>query len=214
LEKIIIIGAGGFGREVSDLIKKIYRNKKFHLVGFIDDNKELWKKKFNDLEVLGGLDWIIKNKQKKINYVIAIGNSHIRKKIIKELSKEKINFITIIHPSTEISTSAQIGRGSIIQYGCFIGPDVKLGQFTHLNVNSIIGHDVVIDDFVTIYPNVDINGNCNVGELTNIGAGCITKQNLTIGKNCVIGAGTVLINNVPDKSLVVGVPGKIKKIVC
>jgi len=210
-KKIIIIGASGLGKEVLMTLHDYNTSKEFEILGFVDDNMNLWNKSIHDIPVLGGIDWILENAEKKIEYVIAIGVPKIRQKIVKKLENKKIKFISLIHPSTIISKSSKIGKGCVIQPGVIIMPDVKIGDFVYVNINSCIGHDSIISDFVTVNPGVHINGNTKIEMLSDIGTGVAMKQNIKIGKNCVIGAGTVLISDVPDNSLFVGVPGKLKK---
>ena len=89
--------------------------------------------------------------------------------------------------------------------------DVKIGSHVHINIDSTVGHDSVLEDFVTVNPGVHINGKSFVGSGTNIGTGAVMKQGIKIGKNVIVGAGSVLIKDIPDNSLCVGVPGQIKK---
>ena len=134
LEKIVILGASGFGKEVLFTISDINKtSKKYNVMGFIDDNKSLWNKKINGIKVLGGIDWFSFEKTKKVKCVVAIGDSKLRKKIIKKLSKSKVNFSTIIHPSVHFSKFVKIGEGTIIQAGSIITTDVKIGNHVIMN---------------------------------------------------------------------------------
>ena len=72
-------------------------------------------------------------------------------------------------------------------------------------------HDCSLEDFVHICPHATLCGNVSVGEGTQIGAGATVIQGIKIGKWCMIGAGAVIIEDVPDYSVVVGVPGKVIK---
>jgi len=211
-EKIVIIGAGGSGK---DVLATLYRHNKIHnnyeILGFLDD-KLPQGKTICGLQIIGKLNWIEKNSE--ILCVISNGFSKIRKNIVKKLKKYKVNFPSIVDPSVIIADNVDIGKGVIIQAGSIINPDVTIGDFTFINLDCTIGHDCKISSYVTIAPGVNINGNTKINSSTEIGSGTVSIQNITIGKNCIIGAGTVIINDVPNDSLVVGNPGKIKKIVC
>ena len=122
-----------------------------------------------------------------------------------------VKFATIIHPSVIYSKSVFIETGCVIQAGSILTVDVKIGSHVHINIDSTVGHDSVLEDFVTVNPGVHINGKSFVGSGTNIGTGVVMKQGIKIGKNVIVGAGSVLIKDIPDNSLCVGVPGKIKK---
>jgi|TARA_B110000467_G_C18223073_1_gene424182 sugar O-acyltransferase (sialic acid O-acetyltransferase NeuD family) len=212
IKKIIIIGTGGFGREVLWTIKDCNKqSKKYEILGFIDDNRTLVNTKIENLPVLGTTDWILSNSKIDISYVIGIGDCKSRENIINKLKNKNIRFETIIHPSVIKSESVKIGEGSIIQAGCILTINVVIGKHVHVNIKSTIGHDCVIKDFVTINPGVHVNGGISIGKGSFIGSGVIMKDEIKIGNESVIGAGTVLIKDVPESSLVVGNPGKIKK---
>ena len=210
--KIVIIGASGFGREVLWTLHNCnIKSKKYHIIGFIDDNKSLWGKFINEFPILGGLDWFSTKEAKNTQCVIAISNPKIRKKIADKLEKQKVMFSTIIHPSVIYSKSVSIGKGTIIQAGSILTIDICIGNHVHINIDSTVGHDSILGNFVTINPGVHINGNTIIGNNTFVGTGTTMKHKIKIGNNSIIGAGTVLLENVHSFSMYVGVPGKLKK---
>tara|TARA_B100000953_G_scaffold251223_1_gene213941 strand:+ start:1611 stop:2261 length:651 start_codon:yes stop_codon:yes gene_type:complete len=211
-KKIVIIGSGPFGREVLWTINDCNQNKMiFDVVGFVDDDKNIQNKQIEGLPVLGTIDWIFSNSESGIFYVVAIGDCKIREEIIKKLEGKNLRFATIIHPSVIRSKSVEIGEGSVIQAGCILTVNIKIGKHVHVNIKSTIGHDCVIKDFVTLNPGIHVNGDILIGKGVLVGSGVIMNDGIKIGDKSVIGSGTVLINDVPESSLVIGVPGKIKK---
>jgi len=212
LIKIMIVGAGGFGREVlwtlHDCNKK---SKKYEILGFIDDNKSLWKKHVNNFPVMGGIDWFLTKNPKDVHCIVAIGDTRIRQNVVKKLEEGNTIFETIVHPSVIFSDSVEIGKGTIIQAGSILTVNIKIGKHTHINIDSTVGHDSIIDDFVTINPGVHVNGNILIETGAFIGSGTAMKEKIRIGKWAIVGAGTALISDVPENSLYVGVPGKLKK---
>jgi len=213
LMKIVIFGSGGFGREVLWTINDCNNfKKKYHIMGFIDEKKSLHGKLIDKYPILGGVEWFSTKDAKDVCCVVAVGDSKIREKIVKSLEKLNVKFTTIIHPSVQYSNSIKFGTGTIIQAGSVITVDTTIGNHVHINMNSSIAHDCKINDYSTISPNVAINGNTIIEKGSFIGSGVTMKEGIKIGKRSVVGAGTVLIENVPENSLVVGVPGKIKTI--
>jgi len=211
-KKIIIVGAGGFGREVAWTIEDCNKiSKTYSIEGFLDEDESLVGKKIKEIPILGNLGWFKKNNSSNIFCVVAVSDPKNRQKIVNLLETMNVKFATIIHPSVIYSKSVCIESGCVIQAGVILTVDIKIGSHVHINIHSTVGHDSIIEDFVTVNPGVHINGKSIVGSGTNIGSGAVMKQGIKIGKNVVIGAGSVLINNVPDDSLCVGVPGEIKK---
>lgn len=210
--RVVIIGAGGFGKEVLwALLESNKNSKKYDIMGFLDDDKNKHDKVISGKKVLGSTEWALKNKIKNIKYVIAIGNGKTRKKIVNRLRKKDDEFLTVIHPSTIVSDSAIIGNGTVVQAGTIITVDVKIGNHCRIDTNCTIAHDSRISDFVDLSPGVHINGTNKIQTGAFVGSAAITKENISIGKWSVIGAGTVLLADVPDLSLYVGVPGKLKR---
>ncbi len=211
--KVVIIGAGGSGREalwsISDCNKI---SKQFDVLGFIDDNPQLKGKKFNKIPVLGNLDWLV-SELDDVGCIIAIGDCKIRKKLTNMLSKKNFEFPNLIHPTALCSESAEIGHGVVIQAGSIISVDVKIGNHSYVNYGSTIGHDCRLGEYVTLSPGVHLSGSNFIDEGVYIGTGTVTKQNITIGKWSFIGGGTVVGKSIPDFSMYFGMAGRVKKFV-
>jgi acetyltransferase EpsM len=195
MKNLIIIGASGHGCVIEELASKIG-----YSVIFWDDNLSLKVKNIENLKA-------------KIPYnsklIIGIGSNNTRANISKKYSLD--NYISLFHPESIISGNTKIGVGTVVMAGAIINNNVNLGKHCILNTGAIIDHDCVIDNFVHISPSATLCGNVKVGEGSHIGAGATIIQNIIIGKWCIVGAGAVITKDIPDYSLVVGVPGKIIK---
>jgi len=210
--KIVIFGTGGFGKEVLwTLMDCNLKNKKYEILGFIDENKSSYGKKIHYIPILGGVEWFKTKNAKDVKCVVAIGDSLIRKKVVKKLEKLDIKFTSVIHPSVISSKFNEIGEGTIIQAGCILPPDIKIGKHVLINIDCTLGHDCILHDFVTLSPGVRVNGEIVIEEGAYLGTGTITRETIRIRKWSITGAGTVLINDVPPHVLYAGVPGKLKK---
>lgn len=184
------------GKETHWLIQENLSNQ-FKVLGFVDDFKR--DQLFQKLPLVNYIEL-------NSNAIIAIANSDIRKQIA---TKNKLNYLNIIHSNTAIHESIQVGIGNIICKGVVLTVDIKIGNHVIFNINSTVGHDAVLEDFVTIMFAVNISGNVKIGEGTLIGSGAVILPNITIGKWCKIGAGAVVTKNIPDHCTVVGIPGRI-----
>ncbi len=209
MKDIVIIGAGGFAREVAWLIEDINKKEQqWNLLGFIDDNLELQGKEINGYKVIGTIEDYQKMSN-EIYSVIAIGNGEIRKKIVEKLSNKKYGIL--IHPTALISNSVKIEEGTIICSGNIITVNITIGKHVILNLANTIGHDAILKDFSTICPGVNLSGNTIIGEETTLGTGSAIIQGIKIGDKVVVGAGSVIIRDIPNNCIVVGNPGKIIK---
>jgi sugar O-acyltransferase (sialic acid O-acetyltransferase NeuD family) len=210
-QKIIIIGAGGFGREVLWTITECNNESiKYDILGFVDDDPNLHNKQISNLPVLGDIDWILSSSLNDVGFVIAIGENKIRKKIVQRLKHKNLKFPIIIHPSSHCASSVNLMEGTIIQAGSIISVDVSIGKHSYINFNCTIGHDTIIDDFVTLSPGVNISGTNKIKTGVMIGTGAATKQNISIGEWSIIGGGTMIGKNISSYSVYYGSSGKMK----
>lgn len=208
MKNLIIIGAGGVGRETAWIVEQINSSKEtYNILGFVDDNKEIWNKYINGYKVLGGLNYILDNEVNS-EVFIAIANSRIKKNIVDKLKNKSIKYATLIHPSLNIPKSVEIGKGTILYEGVIISPNVSVGNHVIISPKSGIGHDSIIKDYVSVLWNVSISGNDVIEEGVLLGSGSTIIQNLKIGKESVVGAGAVVINNINNNKTVKGIPAR------
>lgn len=208
-QKIVIIGAGGFGREVLDVFEA--DNKRYNtwaILGFIDDNPQTQGQRIRGYPVIGGVDWFSKPEAKKVKTVVAVGDNRVRKKIAEKAKSYGAKFCNIIHPSVTMTPYIKLGEGIIVTAGCIFTNNIKIQDHVIINLDVTVGHDAVLENFVNLNPGVHINGNNKILEGAYIGTGAVTIQDITIGKWSIIGAGAVVVKNIPEKVVAIGVPAK------
>lgn len=211
MKDIIIIGAGGFGREVAWLIEDINKvYKEWNIVGFIDEKVENKGRYLNGYKILGNFSEVTKVED-DLYYICAVGNPEAKKQLVQKAEELGLRAATLIHPSVVMSKHVSIGEGTIICAGNIITVNIKIGNHVIVNLDCTIGHDVLIEDCVTILPSANISGNVKINQCCDIGTGCAIIQGKTIGKNSVIGAGAVVVKDIPDNCVAVGCPAKIIK---
>lgn len=202
MQKIAIYGAGGFGRETKLLIDQINsRSQHWEFIGFFDDNE-------SNPTALGNID-DLNNQNEPLQLVVAIADPEIRKNVVSKIHNENVNFPMLVHPSVIYDNKeVTFGEGSIITALSVLTTNITIGKHSIVNLSTTIGHDNAIGDFCSIMPGVHLSGNIEVGEGVLIGTGARVLQNLNIGAWSKVGAGAVVINDVKEKTTVVGVPAK------
>lgn len=216
MKDIIIIGAGGVGREVAFIIEEINKETPtWNVLGFIDDNKEIHGKVINGYSVLGDLSYLdnYEKKEEKPEVIIAIANYNVKKNIVFKLSN-KFKFATIIHPEVSIHNTVIIGNGSIIYKGVIMTTNITIGNHVIVSPKCGIGHDSIIKDYVSLLWNVNISGNDVIEEGVLIGSGATVIQEKKVGQAAVIGAGAVVVKDILSNTTNVGVPSNIIKQNC
>ena len=210
MKNIIIIGAGGVGREVSLIIEKINKLKAtWNLIGFIDDNINSWNKIINGYQIIGGMD-LLETLPLDTYVVIAIANYNLKKKIVNKINN-KFKFATIIDPKVYIHDYMTIGEGTIIYEGAIITANIQVGNHVIISPKCGIGHDSIIKDYVSLLWNENISVNDVIEEGVMMGSGSTIIQGKKIGKGSIIGAGAVVIDDIDSFTTAVGVPAKVVK---
>ena len=213
LKDIVIIGAGGVGRETALIIEDINEvNKEWNLLGFIDDNTQIQGSSINGYDVLGNLEFL-ENYNKEVYIVCAIANYKIKNMIIEKLKKNKnIKYATLVHPSTKINSTVKIGEGCIVYQNVVITANIYIGDHVIISPRCGIGHDAIVENYCSLLWNVSISGNVILKEGVLLGSASTVIQGLTVGEGSIVGAGTVVIRDIPDKVTAVGNPARILEV--
>ena len=211
MKNIVIVGAGGVGRETSLIIQQINELKStWNLIGFIDDDVNSCGNLINGYPVIGGMDSL--EKLSLDTYVVvAIANYKVKKRIVNKINN-RFKFATIVHPRVLINDYMTLGEGTIIYEGAILTTNIKVGNHVIISPKCGIGHDSIIKDYVSLLWNVNISGNDIIEEGVMMGSASTVIQGKKIGKGSTVGAGAVVIDNIDSYSTVVGVPAKVIKI--
>lgn len=207
MQETIIIGAGGFAREVVQLIEDINDYKPtYNILGFIDENKDNHGKIINNYYVLGDIS-ILANFD-NANVVLGVGSPKLKYKILEKIEGFKLNYPTLIHPTSVIGKHIDLGKGVIIAANNIITTNIFIKDFVTINLSCTVGHDSIIGKFTTMAPAVSVSGNVNLGDFVEVGTGVKIIPGVKIGNNSIIGAGAVVTKDLPDSCIAVGIPAK------
>ncbi len=198
MDKLIIIGAGGFGQHLKSNLKN-FNLGKLKFEGFFDKNQKL-RTKLNEKN--------IKKNYRKYLFVNGIGNFAFQwyPKIFSKYKKMGFKFMNLIHNTSIISNKVKVGKGSIFMENSLVKSGSKIGNFCIINSSAIVSHDVDIGDYCNISLGAKIGGNCKIGKNTFLGINSTIIQGLKIGSNSIIGAGAVVTKDVGDNVVVIGNP--------
>ena len=212
-ESLIIVGAGGFGRETLDVVEAVNRageHPAFTVVGVLDDapaQLALDRLASRGIAFLGDIEaWLSGGEPGQ--YIIAIGNPRARAQVAERFREAGRDAATVIHPAATVGSGGSIAPGAVVCAGAQISTNVVLGRHVHVNPNATIGHDAVLADFVSINPGAIISGEVSVGEQTLVGAGAVVLQGLALGPGCTVGASACVTHDVGENKTVKGVPAR------
>ncbi len=209
VEKVLIVGAGGHGRVVADILA-LSRNSEA-VFGFIDDDAALWGKNICGMPVLGSVSRLklICRKHTGLSVIVAVGNNSARQRIVTELQGYGIKYTNSIHPRAVIAGDVKMGVGVMVMAGAVINPGAIIGDHSIINTGATIDHDCILADFVHISPGVNLAGKVKVDERAHVGIGAAVLPCIKIGCASMVGAGSVVVQDIPAKAVAKGVPARV-----
>lgn len=212
MKRVTIIGAGGHGREVADILRHQAQHRPdLTILGFIDEDPTLHRRVINNLPVLGDWSWFESVDRSEIGVVCAVGLPQTRKRLAEHARSIGLSFINAISPQAHLSPDAKLGEGVMMFPHSFASTDSFIGDHTVVNVGATVSHDTKIGRYGTLNPGVHLAGNVLIGEGCYLGIGSSVIHGISIGPWTTVGAGAVVIRNLPDNVTAVGVPARVIK---
>lgn len=200
-------GAGGHAQGVIDILQG---QQRYRILGLLDSDSTLYGSKVLGVPVLGDDGLAEQMVEKGIrDFFLGLGDMQLRLRIYTEALALGLQPLTVIHPSVICSPFASYGRGLTAMAGVLVNASARVGENVLLNTGALVEHDCCIGDHVHIAPRACVLGGVSVGEQTHVGANCTIRENIRIGSHVIIGAGAVVVKDVPDHTVVAGVPAKV-----
>ncbi len=141
---------------------------------------------------------------------VAIGDNRLREKLGRKAQSLGFILVNAIHPSAVISPSARIGEGVAVMAGVAINADSRIGDLAIINTGAVVDHDCDLGAACHLGPASALAGGVTVGERAFLGVGARVIPGVRIGADTILGAGGVVVRDLPDAVLAIGVPAKIK----
>lgn len=201
---VVIVGAGGHGRELFDATTPSRKVR-----GFVDDA-------FGDptdpcsgrvtrlgVPMLGPLGWLEANPGA---YALGIGTSAVRRELSERLDDAGCEAVGVIHPGASIGSDSHLGTAVVVFDRTVVTTNVRIGAHTHLNVGCAVQHDTTVGEFVQFSPGVFVNGDCVIGDDVFLGTGAIITRGCVVGDGARVGAGAVVLDDVGPGETVYGIP--------
>jgi sugar O-acyltransferase (sialic acid O-acetyltransferase NeuD family) len=207
-EPVVILGAGGFGRNILDVLDALNRQRpRYHIIGFLDPDEHA-------LPVTNRLGGAVIGTDDELDrfdarFVISVASTALRRQLDRtavRAGKQAVE--ALVHPSCSVGGDVELGAGVVLTAGVRVASNVVVGRHTHINFNSTLGHDTELGDFVTVFPQVAISGYVTLEQGVTMGTSSAVIPGVRIGAGATVGAGAVVIEDVPPHVTVVGVPAR------
>lgn len=207
--QIVIIGAGGHGKVVLDILRAAGR---YEPVGFVDADTRLADSEVGGVPVLGPTNVLPRLAQQRVRHaIVAIGDNRTRRRYAALLESEGFALANAVHPTAFVSPTATLGKNVVIGPNASVITEARIGDCAIVNTGAIVEHECEVGEAVHVAPGACLAGRVRVGAFAFIGIGAQVIQCMAIGEGATIGAGAVVIADVPAGATTVGVPARVVK---
>ena len=207
MKRLIIVGAGGFGRELYAWAGQHPDcGGAWELAGFLDDNPDALAAfgRFAPVHTLAG------HKPSADNvYLAGLGMPLLKEKLVAPLIAAGAEFLTFIHPQALVGARVKLGKGVVVCPGAILSVDIYIGDFAMVNLNCTIGHDASLGPWTSLSAQCDITGHVRVADRVFMGSRASVIPEKSVGSRSIVGAGAVVVRDAPPGVTVVGIPARI-----
>jgi sugar O-acyltransferase (sialic acid O-acetyltransferase NeuD family) len=206
-ERVIIVGAGGFGREVLQWARHAWPKHTGKIIGFLSEDPHALDGHAATLPILGTpADF---EPRPGDGLVLAIGIRGVRRQVAEQLAARGARFLTLIHPTAIVADTAVIGAGTVICPYAVVSDAVRLGRFVLVNYHASLGHDASAGDFAVLSPYATMGGGACIANDVFLGLHASVGPAKRLGAGSVVSSNSVALVDVPEDCLVYGVPGRV-----
>ncbi len=206
---LVIVGAGGFAREVYHWTLDVIRSQagKYRIKGFLSVEPDLLDGFSLPVGILG--DESNYEIQPNDQFVIGIGTVATKARVVKTLQGKHATFFSMIHPTAIVCPSANLGLGIVICPFAVISANVNIGDFAMMNIYSSAGHDAQVGGNCVLSPYATLNGSASVEDEVFLGTHATVLASKTVGKGSQVSAGGLVVRNIPPNHTLLSKPGSI-----
>lgn len=204
--RILIVGAGGFGREVLQWAREAWPERARFIGGFISDDP----RRLDGFSTGAGIVSTVHDYRPESGdcLLLGIGVPYSRRRVAEQLRGRDARFLSLVHPRAVVSPSADVGEGSIVCPFAVISDSARLGRCVLANYHASLGHDASAGDYAVLSPYATLGGNARVDEEVFLGLHASVGPGISVGSRSKVSANSCVLSSTPADSLVYGVPGR------
>ena len=206
-DRVVILGGGGHAKVVIDILEQAGG---FDIAGFISPDAR-------PEEICGyrrlGSDAILEEilRTGVQSAFVAIGDNQLRSERIAGLRRQGFTLVNAISPAATISRYATLCTGIAVMPGAVINAGSLIQDGAIVNTNASVDHDCVIGACAHLAPGATLAGWVHLGDGAFLGTGASVIPKISIGRWTTVGAGAVVVSDLPDHVVAMGVPATIHR---
>lgn len=197
-----VLGAGGHARVVVAALEAAGTT----VVGMFDDDPTRFGTKVDGVPVLGRL---ADHLPLDAPLVLAIGSNATRARLAAAFDGQ-VTWASVIHPTAWVHRTVVLGPGTVVFAGAVVQPGTVVGAHAIVNTGACADHDGRLGDFVHLAPGCHLAGTVTLGDGAFCGVGVSIVPGVTVGAWTTVGAGGVVVGDLPEKVVAVGVPARVR----
>ena len=207
MKNLVIIGAGGFGREMFATAREaVGYGETFTVKGFLDGNPSALDGFSGYPEIIGTPETY--QIEENDVFITALGSIAARRRCAAMIEERGGRFISVIHRSASIGPNVTVGDGSLVAHNVVLTADIKVGRHSCVFHGTVIGHDTVLEDFTHVYSLVSVGGGVLIAKGASVFPGARIVPRVEIGAGATVGIGSAVVRGVPPGVTVFGVPAE------
>ena len=207
IRRILIVGAGGFGREVLQWAHDAWPEHASRIAGFLSAERQRLEQHASSHEIIGDPERYEPRLGDAI--LLAIGIPGVRRQVTESLKLRGAVFLTLVHPTAIVAATATIGEGSIVCPYAIVSDSARVGAFVLMNYHTSLGHDASAGDYAVLSPHATLGGNAHIGEDAFMGLHASVGPSRRIGARSKVSANSCALSDAPSDSIIYGAPGRV-----
>ncbi len=153
---IVIVGAGGFGRELLEMMRDVFSPQRFRFKGFLGRGADDPKLQELSAQVLADPESY--RPALRDRFLLAIGDMDARRRTVESIRAKDGKFLSFVHPQAHVASTAELGEGVVIYPFAVVSNQARLADFVHLNYFASVGHDCCVGRYCLLAPYGTLNG--------------------------------------------------------
>jgi sugar O-acyltransferase (sialic acid O-acetyltransferase NeuD family) len=204
---VVIVGAGGFAREVECLLPEFMHDTTFQLKGFLGKDQGVDSEIDISDRLLGDPESYRPSKNDR--FVLAIGNMEARRRTVAAIQDKQGKFLTLVHPKAFVAKTAKLDEGVLVYPFATVSNNAKLACGVKLNYYASVGHDTQLGRYCLLAPYATVNGFAVLEDEVYLSTHSTVAPQVRVGSRSKLSANSAAMKDVPANQLVFGVPGRV-----